>query len=238
MLRLRKRLDLGLIGILLIAGLLRMSFPGLHPIVVDEANFVFRSQRIARYGEFILNSNNPLTSSWRFGQSPLTRHSAFGNYIVALPYLVTLHPYGPRLLIAFMGTVSVGVVYITIKRYFDDVCAIITGVIMATSVSQVEWVRFVSNQTVAPLFISLWIYSGLRGYYEKNYRYQMLHWLCLSFAVQAHPSNVFLGLLSLMLLVRNWMIVEPNRAQIDTGHASSVVIDGDNPSPLVHWIYI
>ena len=213
MLRLHKRLDLGLIVILLIAGILRLSFPGLYQLGKDETNLLYWSQRIANHSEIIFNSNNR-AGDWIIAGIPVTRHSAFTNYIAAIPYLLVNHPYGPRLLIALMGTVTVGVLYWTVKRYVNVTSAIFAGILVAFSLSNIDWVRVVDNRTLAPLFITLWLYTGLRGYYETNQPSKVGHWLCLSAAIQSHPSNVLLGILSLFLLVFNWVTYQSQRRQL------------------------
>ena len=83
---LAKHIDLWLISVLLLAGVMHLSFLGLYQLSHDEIEVLFWSQWIARHREWIPHFNNRFANDWRIAQFPLVRQLPLVNYLVAIPY--------------------------------------------------------------------------------------------------------------------------------------------------------
>lgn len=190
----------GAVGLWLVIGIaaaLRCWRPGLYTITWDEVNLLFRSLRLAQFGDWVWLSNR---TSWLV----IPGHSPFSNYVLALPYLVTSDPRAARLLVAGLGVAAVVLTYLTVRRYYGGRAARLAGLLLAVSVNAVEWSRFVWNPNLAQPLIALWLLTGLLGYYEGKRWALVTSWVALSLAVQAHIGNAALGLPALVLLIAAW----------------------------------
>lgn len=202
-------IDWQLAGVVTLAAALRLPYIGMFHLIRDEAILMIPAFGIARHGQWTWSSWNA-ASSWPL----LPKHSPLTVYLTAIPYLFSPDPRAPRLWVASLGVVTVGLVYWTIQRYFGQRAALIAGLLLAAQAAAVDWSRFVWNPHYAPLFIAGWILTGLLGYYEGNRRSQALHWLMLSGAIQSHPINVLMIPLSLLLLVAGWLRHKSGRATL------------------------
>lgn len=197
--------DRSLIGILLLAAVIRLPWPGLLQFEWDELHLLYESQRLARDGDWVWLSN---VTSW----SVIPGHSPFSNYVAALPYLFTLDPRAHRVMIGLMGVAAVGIVYWTMRRYFGRWAAIMTGATLATAPMAVAWSRSMWHPDIAQPLMALWILTGLMGYYEGHRWAQITHWLALSLAVQADMVyGLHLPPLSLLLLIVGWFRPQADR---------------------------
>jgi hypothetical protein len=202
-----RRWDFALIGVILVAAVARLSWPGLYQLKWDEVRMLTASLRLARYGEWAWLSNN---TSW----ANLPGHSPFNTYLISLPYLFTGDPRVPRLLIGVMGTLAAAVIYVLTRRYFGRPAALVAGLLIAVDPQAVEWSSYVWNPNIAQVFIALWLLTGLLGYYEGKPWAQAVHWLMWSLAFQAHPGNVLLLPLSLLLLAASWFRSQADRRSL------------------------
>lgn len=197
--------DLALMGVLLVAAVARLLWPGLYQLKWDEVHILDVSLRLARDGEWVWLSNH---TSW----SVLPGHSPLNNYVMAFVYLFTLDPCIHRLFIGLLGVAAVGIMYWTIKRYFGLWAAIITGLLLATAPPAVEWSRYVWNPNLAQPFLALWLLTGLLGYYEGRRWAQITHWLALSLAVQPQIGfALHLVPLSGLLILVGWFRPQADR---------------------------
>jgi 4-amino-4-deoxy-L-arabinose transferase-like glycosyltransferase len=201
-----------LLAISAIAVAIRCVRPGLAIVIWDEINLLFWSSRIAHYGEWIWLSNNWI--AWTVDWNPLTNHSPLNNYLLAIPYLITADPIFVRFVVQFMGAASVVILYVLVKRYFGIFPAVISGLTLALLPFGVDNVRHVSNPNLAPLFIALYLLTGLLGYYENKVWGRLLHWIFLGVAAQNHPANALLALPSAVLLAHNLWFQQANRRAV------------------------
>ncbi len=193
----RRSVDSQLIVIILVASIARLIQPGAYPLLWDESRILNDAMMLARHGRWIWLTANQ--AGWI-----LPGHSPFTDYLLAIPYLFTTDPIVIRLLVGVLGVIAVALVYVTTKRYFGQTAATIAGLLLAVSAQAVEYSRFVWNPNIAPAFIALTILTGLLGYYEGKRWAQILHWIALSLAIQAHPGNALLAPLSILLVVIYW----------------------------------
>ena len=205
--RLSRRWDWVLIGVILVAGAARMSWPGLYQLKWDEVRMLTASLRLARYGEWTWLSNS---TSW----ANLPGHSPLNTYLISLPYLFTSDPRVPRLLVGAMGTLTAAVIYLLTRRYFGRPAALVAGLFIAVDPHAVEWSSFVWNPNVGQVFIALWLLTGLLGFYDGIPWAQAVHWLMWSLAFQAHPGNILLLPLSFFLLAARWFHSQADRRSL------------------------
>jgi 4-amino-4-deoxy-L-arabinose transferase-like glycosyltransferase len=199
--------DFPLIGVAVLAALVRCFRIGLYTITWDEVNLLFWSMRIARYGDWIWLSNN-------WSSIPGLSHSPISNYLLAIPYLFTLDPRVVRLFVALLGVLAVILAYLLVNRFFDRTAATFTGLLFAVSPMLVQWSREVWNPNLAPAFIALWALAGLVGYHEGKRWGRLVSWVSLSIAVQAHPGNVLLGIPALYLVGVGWFNPDIDRRDL------------------------
>ncbi|MBN1679959.1 MAG: glycosyltransferase family 39 protein [Anaerolineae bacterium] len=200
-----KRWDAVLIGILLLAAVVRVSEPGLHQFRYDESHFLDKTVRLARHGEWMWLSN---ITSW----DALPGHPPITNYMLAIPYLFTPDPRAPRVFVGLMGVIAVWLMVITTDRYFGRRAAVLAGLLFALSPTAVDWSRVALHPNMAQPFLALWILTGLLGYYEGKRWALPVFWLSYSVCVQAEIAFVMpLTLISLVVLGAGWYRPETNR---------------------------
>ena len=202
-----RNIDRWLVLIVFIASFFRFYQPGLYDLWLDEIVFQDTSIRLARHGEWTLVGN-------RSQFAGLAAHSPLTNYLLALPYLFSPNPQVGRI---FMGLFGVGTVlasYFVVKRYFGQSSALWSALFVAVFPLAIDISRYALNPNFAPLLLVLWVYTGLRGYYEGEQTSQVLHWLLLSAIIQSQAALVIILPLSFILVLYHWLTVAEYRVHI------------------------
>lgn len=187
------RLDWRLSLVLFIACALRLSYPGLYQLVGDEVSLLNSARLLARHGVWTWVGNYSYSSF-------LEWHSPLSTYFAAVPYLFSPDPRLGRIWVGLLCVAAVAIVYGTLKCYFGADAALIGGALLAAHAPAVDWSRFVFNPDFAQPFIALWMLTGVKSYQDNSRWAQPVHWLALSAAIQMHPGNALLILLSLLLV--------------------------------------
>ncbi len=104
-----------------------------------------------------------------------------------------MNPIGAALMIALIGTATVGLIYYLARNWFGKVAAIISATLYAISPVNIIYSRSSWNPNPAPFFALLGIIGLYKSRQTKNYLWLILTGGALAFAVQMH-------LLALILL--------------------------------------
>lgn len=180
-------------GILLIASIFRLYQPGILPTWVDELNTINPALKFARHGEWVWFGN---TTS--FGG--IEAHSPFIIYVTALPALFFSNPLALRLFYGLLGLLVIALMYDFMSRYIGQNAAIISALFLAVMPLPVYWSRFVWNPNIAPIFIIIWLFTAT-GYFNDKRWLQAIHWLSLSFIVQAQTALLVLLPVTIVLTI-------------------------------------
>ncbi len=195
-----KRASLCVAGlVVLAAAALRLIHPGMYELWWDEVLTQYHAVQLARHGEWVW-VGNPMSA----GQA--LYHSPFGVYVTALPYFVSSHVIGPRLLYGVLGTLTVVSTLVFVQRYYDWPSAILAALLVAVNPLAIYWSRFAWHPNIAAPCIVLWIMTGVLGYYEDKRWAQIAHWLLLSMIFQADTAlGVIIPLsVGLVIVKRAW----------------------------------
>lgn len=194
--------DKGFWLVLLVALSLRLYHIGAQVMFPDEANLLYWSYRMAQGEEFLWLSNNPI--GWSGSGFPFKQHSPFLNYIISFWYLFTSNPMVVRALMAGLSVLGILLLYVTLKRYFGQRMALMSGLFLAVLSSLIYWHRLAFNLPVLGFLMPLSLMSGLLGYYENRPRWMVVHGISTALAGQYHPSYILLSPISLALYAWNW----------------------------------
>lgn len=224
--------DVWLLVIAFLSIVTRIWRPGLYHVNQDEMNLIFWSMRLGRHGEWMWLSNNWI--GWSGGSwFPFDYHSPLNNYLPGLPYLFWSDAIFARVFVGLLGAVAVILVYLLVRRYFKPSTAVLVGLLLALSNTAIYWSRFVFHP-MGIVFVALWLYSGIVGYYENRRGWMVVHGISLALAVQFHPSNALLAPVSLVLYGLNLWHYRETRRTMFTYSAIGVFIGALTFLP---WIY-
>jgi len=180
--------------ILLLAAWLRFLQPDVYIMWIDEISIHKAAIDVARAGQFTLVGNISTFDA-------LAYHSPLTTYLIALPYLIAPEPALARLFVAALGLLTVALVYRMTRRYFGLPAAFIAGLLFAVVPVAVDWSRYVWNPNVGQIFLALWLFTALIGYYEGRLWAQGLHWLALSATIQSQAALLTLIPMTLAVTV-------------------------------------
>lgn len=191
-LRLRKHLPelAALLMIMGLATLLRLGWPGTIEFLQDEANFSKLALDLTHGRNFPLLS---IDSSVGIRNPPMT------VYIMAIPYLLTTDPVIATAFVGLMGVLAVLAFYGLIRHYYGVFPAILGGFLMAANPWLVRYSRAIWD--VLPLFLILFLATGLLGFVSGKRWAQLWHLPLLSVIGQIHYATVALIPITIVLLI-------------------------------------
>ena len=108
-------------------------------------------------------------------------------YYFMLPFLFLSYPnpIGPVYAVAVLGVITVALIYLIVKKIFNQKMAILATVFFALSHITVELARFSWNPNPAPFFSLLMMYYTFLAW-KKDSRYWLLVSLMFSVLIQLH----------------------------------------------------
>ncbi|NMB56440.1 hypothetical protein GYA19_00705 [Candidatus Beckwithbacteria bacterium] len=186
-----------LIILVVLAALLRLyNFKNTLMFLGDQA----RDVAIVR--EFLTELDpiivGPTTSVGKIQLGP------FYYYFMA-PFLLLANfsPLGPALTIAFLGILTIPVLYFVIKQMFDKSTALIAATLYTFSNVIITNTRFSWNPNPMPFVIILLIWSIYQVYEHKKYQFIIWVFALFAIALQLHYMVILLapGLVFLYLLI-------------------------------------
>jgi 4-amino-4-deoxy-L-arabinose transferase-like glycosyltransferase len=181
-----------LLGVLLLAGTLRLGWPGITEFKLDEARDYQLALQMVEFKAL------PLTAT---DMSVGLPNSPLSIYIYALPMFLWKSPLAPMLFGALLNTAAAALLYVLARRYWGVRAALIAGLLYAAAPWAVLYSRKIWASNLLPLFLVGYVFSGLLAFVEGRRRWVIAHLLLLSVIVQIHISSAALGLVTLGLLL-------------------------------------
>jgi hypothetical protein len=181
-----------LVLIIVVAGLLRITFPGLSEFKADEARLYASSLH------FVNTLQAPvygITSSIGVPNFPIS------TWIYAIPLTIWQHPYSATIFTGLLNTGAVILCWYTTKRYWNTRTALIATLLFATSPWAVIFSRKIWAQNTLPIFVGAWALTGLITCHERRKWPTLLHGLLIGCIPQIHFSGLALIPISLINLI-------------------------------------
>ena len=172
-----------LVAILILAGGLRMGWPGLTEFKADEAHLMSLALDMAERQHLPIRG---LGSSVGLPNFPMS------VWLYALPLMVWKHVYSATLFTGLLNTVAVLGCWWFVRRYWGPAAALVAALMYAVSPWAVLFSRKIWAQNLLPLFVMVWAISAALTFVEWRRRFILLHLLSLGVAAQLHFSAIVL----------------------------------------------
>jgi hypothetical protein len=183
-----------LTGIALLAGVLRMGWPGITEFKLDEARVYKLALGLVEFKSLPLSATD---MSVGLPNSPLT------IYLYALPMFFWKSPLAPLLFGGALNTLAVALLYGLARRYWGTRAAIFSALLYATAPWAVLYSRKIWASNLLPLFLVGYVFSGLLAFAEGRYRWVVAHLILFSVIFQIHFSSIAFTPVTLGLLLLN-----------------------------------
>lgn len=194
----RRREGLLLGGVLLLAAVLRLGWPGITEFKGDEARLVALSLQMAQFEAFPLRG---ISSSVGLPNFPAS------VWIYALPLALWRHVMAPLLFTGLANVLAVAGTWWMVRRVWGPRAALAAALLFAVCPWTVVHSRKIWAQNLlAPLVVG-WAISALLTFVERRPWFLTLHVLLLALAVQVHLAAASLLAPSAFLLLvyyRRW----------------------------------
>ena len=141
-----------LVATIIIAGLLRMIFPGLSEFKADEARLYASSLNFITQLEM---PTHGITSSIGIPNFPIS------TWLYAIPLTLWKHPYSATIFTGLLNTAAIIVCWHITKRFWNTRTALIATILFASSPWAVIFSRKIWAQNTLPFFVGAWALSGL-----------------------------------------------------------------------------
>lgn len=182
--------------ILFVASFLRFyRLPEYMTFLGDEGRDALVWLRMIKKGKFVLIG--PMTSIGNMYLGPL-------YYYLALPWFLFfgLSPVGPSIMVAFLGVVTVGLIWWVGREWFDKRVGLITAFLYAISPVVITYSRSSWNPNIMPFFALLTIYGIWQFWVKQRFWWLPVIGITLSFCLQSH----YLGLLLIPTIGLFWLV--------------------------------
>lgn len=145
------------LGILVLALVLRGGWGLAVPVVPMSDSQVYDNgaRSLALGLGFAVDVGGPLSAFWPVGTS----------FLYSIPYRLFGFHYGPIVVLnAVLGTLSVALVMLLARRWFDEQVALLAGALLALWPSQIEFTTVLASETpyIAFTLLALWLWSEER----------------------------------------------------------------------------
>jgi 4-amino-4-deoxy-L-arabinose transferase-like glycosyltransferase len=181
-----------LIGILLLAAVLRMGQPGLVEFKRDEALLLSRALDVAQGQQFHLRG---ISSSVGFPNTPMS------VWFFALPLLVWDHVYAGILFTGILNTAAVLGCWWLVRRYWGPTSALAAALLFAVSPWAVFHSQKIWAQNLLVPLVMVWAITAALAFVERKAWTIILHLLSLAIAIQVHFAAVALVPASIIYLI-------------------------------------
>jgi hypothetical protein len=201
--------------ILLLAGGLRLGWPGLTEFKADEARLLALSFEMVEERRPALRG---ISSSVGLPNFPVS------VWLYALPLLLWPHVYAATLFTGLLNTLAAAGCYALVRRYWGVGAALAATLMLAVSPWAVIFSRKIWAQNLLPLLVLGWGAGALLALVEKRPKFILLHFVCLALAVQTHLAAVALVPATAVLLLIFWRRLDWRQVGLGVGLAAATVI--------------
>jgi 4-amino-4-deoxy-L-arabinose transferase-like glycosyltransferase len=181
-----------LLGILCLAGVLRLGAPGISEFKRDEGNMTLRALDLVNGRDFPLLG---LSSSVSIPNPPIS------VYLFAIPYALDHDPRAATLFVGALNGIAVGLAWGFARRYYGPSAAVVAGLLYAAGPWAVIYSRKIWAQDLLPPFMIAVIWTGVLGFGERKRWAQWLHWPLLAITLQIHYAAFVLVPLTLIMML-------------------------------------
>jgi 4-amino-4-deoxy-L-arabinose transferase-like glycosyltransferase len=122
-------------------------------------------------------------------------------YFFLLPATMSADPLWGAVTVGLCATASVLLTYLFTRRYFGRFAAAIAAFTFATAAQPVYYSRFIWQQNLLPLFVTLYIWSLFWGVVERRKGWLFPALLLLGILIQLHASSILLTIALLVALI-------------------------------------
>ncbi len=124
-------------------------------------------------------------------------------YMMAISMaIVWLNPVAAAIMVALIGTMSVGLIYYLAREWFGKIGAFSAAILYSLSPLNIIYSRSSWNPNPAPFFSLLIILSLYKAHQSKNYKWLILTGIAFAFVVQMH----YLALIMLPVITVLWLL--------------------------------
>ncbi|KKP31149.1 MAG: PMT family glycosyltransferase, 4-amino-4-deoxy-L-arabinose transferase, partial [Candidatus Woesebacteria bacterium GW2011_GWC2_31_9] len=123
-------------------------------------------------------------------------------FIAPFLFLFNFSPVGPAVEIAFLGVITIFLIYKVSKEWFGETASIFSSILYAISPVVIIYSRSSWNPNIMPFFALFSIYSIWKVWKEKKYNWLIVTVISYAFVLQSH----YLGLLLAPVLFIFWLI--------------------------------
>ncbi|GEM_PF-359781 len=183
----------GVAATLLLAGLLRMGWPGVNSFSFDEARVSLMALQMARRGQFPLVGMQSSTGLPNFPAAV---------WIFALPYAFSADPLIANLFVGLLGTLAVAGVWWLARKAWGTWAGLCAAVLFAASPYAVLYSRAVWGQDLLPPLAVLWAVAGVIAVSGRKAWALALHVWLAGLAFQVHYAGVVLIPATIWLIIR------------------------------------
>ena len=184
-----------LVAILILAGGLRMGWPGLTEFKTDESLMMSLALDMVEGQHFPLRG---MSNSLCLPNFPAS------VWLYALPLVVWKHVYSATLFTGLVNTLAVLGCWWFVRRYWGSTAALAAALMYAVSPWAVIHSRKIWAQNLLSPCVMVWAISAALTFVERRPRFILLHLLSLAVAIQIHPSTVALAPATAMFLLLFW----------------------------------
>ncbi len=179
-------------GIVALAAVLRLGWPGVTEFKLDEARVFLLALELVELRTLPLIATD---MSVGLPNAPLT------VYLYALPMAVWRSPLAMSVFNGALNSGAVLLLYRLVRRFWGPAAALGAALLYATSPWAVLYSRKIWAPNLLPLFIVGYAYSGLLSFVELRRRWVAVHLLLLSVIIQIHVSSLVLAPASGALMI-------------------------------------
>lgn len=181
-----------LLLILLLAGGLRLGWPGLTEFKGDEARLMLLSLDMIEGKQFPVRG---------IGSSVGLPNTPMSVWLYALPLLLWKHVYAATLFTGLLNTLAVLGCWWIVRRYWGAEAGLAAALLFAVSPWALFHSRKIWAQNLLPFFTIGWGISGLLTFVEGKPRWLAVHLFCLAIAAQVHFAGVALAPATVLYLM-------------------------------------
>lgn len=172
-----------LIAILVLAGILRMAWPGLTEFKRDEALLMARALEMVESGEVAVRG---ISSSVGFPNFPAS------VWIYALPLAISDHVYSATLFTGLLNLLAVAGGWWLTRRFWGATAALAAALLFAVSPWAVFHSQKIWAQDLLPALVVGWAICAGLAFVEGRRWFIVGHLLLLALAIQVHFAAVAL----------------------------------------------
>ncbi|NLD42906.1 MAG: hypothetical protein GX657_05360, partial [Chloroflexi bacterium] len=195
-----RRERLALAVILLVAGVLRLGWPGLSQFRLDEAHIAALALGIAGGQEFPL---------WGTQSSVGVYLPPLADYVYALPLAIWKSPLSAVLLTGALNVAGVAIAWWTARRWWGRAAGLLAAGLLAANPWAVAYSRQVWQPDLMPPLAMAWLATGLAGFLEGRRGAVPAHLALLATAANTHFTGALLLPVTLFLAVVGWRRLRP-----------------------------